>query len=385
MKTILELKRARFEAQKKYNAIGDKVQAENRSLTAEELNEVEALETEIRSLDVAIKVASDQTENRGMAERMAKFDTIHEMCEEIRAVMRKEKDEAHINLRAAITAMNSTTTAAAQASFVEGVIAPLQNTIHKLVGTKIRTGMKYGAKWVVPGIISATINDEAVELTASQIPMSALSTSPKDVGVQVNATNQALEFSDIDLISEVILPAIQSALETIVNKWMFSTTAIATGCAGAFVNVDSKNKVSFAGAVPTYKELQQLIGKVRARGVQNDGTFAFVMSSGMAAELRGTSRDTGSGRMIIEDDKINGIPVFETEDIENGNTGAAKYIGFGRFSDHLIGQFGDVTMKFDNSSAKVAAANLAYWTVHMFLDQKVLRQEAFALGTAKVS
>jgi HK97 family phage major capsid protein len=166
---------------------------------------------------------------------------------------------------------------------------------------------------------------------------------------------------------------------------MFSTTAIATGCAGAFVNVDSKNKVSFAGAVPTYKELQQLIGKVRARGVQNDGTFAFVMSSGMAAELRGTSRDTGSGRMIIEDDKINGIPVFETEDIENGNTGAAKYIGFGRFSDHLIGQFGDVTMKFDNSSAKVAAANLAYWTVHMFLDQKVLRQEAFALGTAKVS
>ena len=379
MKTILELKRARFEAQKKYNAIGDKVQAENRSLTAEELNEVEALETEIRSLDVAIKVASSETEQRGMAERMAKFDTIHEMCEEVRAMMRGERNKVEINLRAAITAMTSTTTAAAQASFVEGVIAPLQNTIHKLVGTKIRTNMKYGAKWVVPGVVEATIADEAVELTAKQVPLSQLNTAPKRVGVQVNATNQALEYSDIDLVSEVILPSIQNAIETIVNKWMFSTTAVATGCEGAFVNVDTKNKLNFAGAYPTYAELQQLIGKVRARGVKNDGTFAFVMTSAMAAELRGTSRDAGSGRFVIEDDKINGIPVFETEEID------AKCIGFGRFSDYLVGQFGNVELKFDNSSKAAAAADAAYWTVNMYMDQKVLRPEAFALGTAKVS
>ena len=42
-------------------------------------------------------------------------------------------------------------------------------------------------------------------------------------------------------------------------------------------------------------------------------------------------------------------------------------------------------MSFDNTSAKVAAAGLAYWTVEMSMDQKVLRPEAFALGTAKVS
>lgn len=383
--TILELRTKLFEAQKKYNAIGDKVEAENRSLTKEELMEIEALETEIRSLEVAVKTAASKNENRGLAEKMANDEKVHEMCEEIRAAMRGEKKFVDINLRAAVTAMNSTTTAASQASFVEGVIAPLQNTIHKLVGTKIRTGMKYGAKWVVPGIVEASINDEAVEIAAKQIPMSALNTAPKRVSVQVNSTNQALDYSDIDLVSEVILPAIQSAMDNIVNKWMFSTTAVATGCEGAFVNVDSKNKVSFAGAVPTYKELQELIGKVRARGVQNDGTFAFVMSSSMAAELRGTSRDSGSGRFIIEDDKINGIPVFETEEIESGNTGAAKYIGFGRFSDYLIGQFGEVRMSFDNTSAKVAAAGLAYWTIEMNLDQKVLRPEAFALGTAKVS
>lgn len=377
---LTELQKRRFELQKRSNEITDAVEARGTKMTDEELVEMEAINNELRSIKAMM-------EARELAPALAKNAVIHDMCEEIRAVMRKEKDEAHINLRAAataVTAMNSTTTAAAQASFVEGVIAPLQNTIHKLVGTKIRTGMKHGAKWVVPGVISATINDEAVELAATQISMSALSTSPKDVGVQVNSTNQALEYSDIDLITEVILPAIQTALETIVNKWMFSTTAVATGCAGVFVNVETKNRVTFASTAPTYKELQKLIGKVRARGVKNDGTFAFVMSSEMAAELRGTSRDTGSGRMIIEDDKISGIPVFETEDIENGNNGAAKYVGFGRFSDHLIGQFGDVTLRFDNSSAKVAAANLAYWTVHMFLDQKVLRQEAFALGTATI-
>ena len=375
---LTELQKRRFELQKRSNEITDAVEARGTKMTDEELVEMEAINNELRSIKA-------MAEARELAPALAKNAVIHDMCEEVRAVMRGEKKEATINLRAAVTAMTSTSTAAAQASFVEGVIAPLHNTIHKLVGTKIRTGMKYGAKWVVPGVVTATINDEAVELTASQIPMSALNTAPKNVGVQVNSTNQALEYSDIDLISEVILPAIQSAIETIVNKWMFSTTAVATGCEGAFVNVDSKNKVSFAGAAPTYKELQQLISKVRARGVQNDGTFAFVMSSAMAAELRGTSRDSGSGRMIIEDDKINGIPVFETEDIENGNTGAPKYIGFGRFSDYLVGQFGDVRMAFDNSSAKVAAADLAYWTVHLNMDQKVLRPEAFALGTAKVS
>ena len=384
--TILEqLEKARFEAQKKYDALGDKVQAENRSLTAEELAEARALESEIESYNVAIRSAKNKTENRELAEQMAKMKDMHDLCEEVRAVIRKEKAFVDINLRAAVTAMNSANTAAAQASFVEGVIAPLSNTIHKLVGTKIRTNMKYGAKWVVPGIVEASINDEAVEIAAKQVPLSQLNTAPKRVSVQVNSTNQALDYSDIDLISEVILPAIQSAMDNIVNKWMFSTTAVATGCEGAFVNVDSKNKVSFAGAAPTYKELQTLISKVRARGVQNDGTFAFVMSSGMAAELRGTSRDAGSGRFIIEDDKINGIPVFETEEIESGNTGAAKYVGLGRFSDYLIGQFGDVRMSFDNTSAKVAAAGLAYWTVEMNMDQKVLRPEAFALGTAKVS
>lgn len=375
--TILELRQKLFEAQKKYNAIGDKVEAENRSLTKEELMEAEALESEIRSLCVAIKAA--ESKNERMAEQMAQDSAIHNMCEEVRSMMRGERKKVDINLRAAVTAMNSTTTAAAQATFVDGVIAPLQDTIHKLVGTKIRTNMKFGAKWVVPGVVEATIADEAVELTAKQVPLSQLNTAPKRVGVQVNATNQALEYSDIDLISEVILPAIQKAIETIVNKWMFSTTAVATGCQGAFVSVDSKNKLTFAGAYPTYAEVQKLIGLVRARGVKNDGTFAFVMTSAMAAELRGTSRDAGSGRFIIEDDKINGIPVFETEEID------AKCIGFGRFSDYLIGQFGNVELKFDNSSKDAAAADVAYWTVNMYMDQKTLRQEAFALGTAKAS
>lgn len=374
--TILELRQKLFEAQKKYNAIGDKVETENRSLTKEELMEADALECEIRSLGVAIKTATNKNETE--AEQMKRSKEIHDMCEEVRSMMRGERKQVNINLRA-VTAMTSATTTAAQTTYVDGVIAPLQNTIHKLVGTKIRTNMKFGAKWVVPGVVEATIADEAVALTAKQVPVSALNTAPKRIGVQVNATNQALEYSDIELVSDVILPAIQNAIETVVNKWMFSATAVATGCAGAFVNVDSKNKVSFAGVVPTYAELQKLVGTVRARGVKNDGTFAFVMTSAMAAELRGTSRDAGSGRFIIEDDKINGIPVFETEEI------AATNIGFGRFSDYLIGQFGSVELKFDNSSHDAAAADVAYWTVNMYMDQKALRQESFALGTVKAS
>ena len=365
-----------FELQKRSDEIADAVDARGNKFTDEELVEMEAINKEIRGIKA-------MEERKNLSTKVANDATIHEMCEEFRAMMRGEKKEVAINLRAAVTAMNSITTAAAQSTFVEGVLAPLGGTIHKLVGTKIRTNMKVGGKWVIPGNVAAKINGEAVKEVAQQISLDKLTTNPKRVSIQVNASNQALNYSDVDLVNEVILPAIQNAIEEIVNLWMFSTTAIAGSNGGAFVG--TKNAVAFAAATPTYKEICKLVGTIRKNSVKNDGTFAFVMSSMMAADLRATPRDAGSGRMIIENDAIDGIPVFETEAIENGNTGAPKYIGFGRFSDYLIGQFGDVRFRVDDSSADVAAADLIYWTVNMDMDQKVLRPEAFGLGTAKVS
>lgn len=365
-----------FELQKRSDEIADAVEARGNKFTDEELVEMEAINKEIRGIKA-------MEERKNLSTKVANDATIHEMCEEFRSMMRGEKKEVSINLRAAVTAMTSSTTAAAQSTFVEGVLAPLSGTIHKLVGTKIRTNMKVGGKWVIPGNVAAKINGEAVKEVAQQISLDQLTTNPKRVSIQVNASNQALNYSDVDLVNEVILPAIQNAIEEIVNLWMFSTTAISGSNGGAFVG--TKNAVPFAAATPTYKEICKLVGTIRKNGVKNDGTFAFVMSSMMAADLRATPRDAGSGRMIIENDAIDGIPVFETEAIENGNTGAPKYIGFGRYSDYLIGQFGDVRFRVDDSSADVAAADLIYWTVNMDMDQKVLRPEAFGLGTAKVS
>lgn len=365
-----------FELQKRSDEIADAVEARGMKFTDEELVEMEAINKELRGY-AALE------ERKKLSPQIAQQDSIHEMCEEFRAMMRGERKEMDINLRAAVTAMNTSTTAAAQTSFVEGVLAPLSGTIHKLVGTKIRTNMKVGGKWVIPGNVTAKINGEAVKEVAQQIPLDQLNTSPKRVSIQVNASNQAIEYSDVDLVNEVILPAIQNAIEQIVNLWMFSTTAIAGSNGGAFVG--TKNTVAAAAATPTYKEIQKLVGAIRKNKVKNDGTFAFVMSSMMAADLRATSRDAGSGRMIIENDAIDGIPVFETEDIENGNTGVPKYIGFGRYSDYLIGQFGNVRFRVDDSSADVAAADLIYWTVNMDMDQKVLRPEAFGLLTTKTA
>lgn len=365
-----------FELKKRSDEIADAVEARGMKFTDEELVEMESINKELRGY-AALE------ERKRNNPQVAQQETIHEMCEEFRAMMRGERKEMDINLRAAVTAMNTTTTAAAQTSFVEGVLAPLSGTIHKLVGTKIRTNMKVGGKWVIPGNVTAKINGEAVKEVAQQIPLDQLNTSPKRVSIQVNASNQAVEYSDVDLVNEVILPAIQNAIEQIVNLWMFSTTAIAGSNGGAFVG--TKNTVTAAAATPTYKEIQKLVGTIRKNKVKNDGTFAFIMSSMMASDLRATSRDAGSGRMIIENDAIDGIPVFETEDIENGNTGVPKYIGFGRYSDYLIGQFGNVRFRVDDSSADVASADLIYWTVNMDMDQKVLRPEAFGLLTTQTA
>ena len=85
------------------------------------------------------------------------------------------------------------------------------------------------------------------------------------------------------------------------------------------------DNVQFADAVPTYKELAQMKGKVYNAGVENDGTSAYVMTPEMYAILEATSRDAGSGRMIIEDGKIAGVPVFQTAHINGIGFGVCRF------------------------------------------------------------
>jgi hypothetical protein len=134
--------------------------------------------------------------------------------------------------------------------------------------------------------------------------------------------------------------------------------------------------IQFAGATPTFKELMAMKGLVMAKGVENDGTAAFVMSAYMMAELEATPRDAGSGLMVVENGRIGGIPVFCTNDIDAGDK---SYVGFGIWSNELLGQFGD--MRYIVDPVSCADEDSIKHTLNAEWAMTTYRQEAFVLGS----
>ena len=178
------------------------------------------------------------------------------------------------------------------------------------------------------------------------------------------------------------------AVSRSMNRWLLQATPIISGVHGAMSYDASKNaiqKIEFAGTVPTYAELVRMRGMVQKEGAYNDGSYAYTMSGAMAAELEATRRFDSGDTPILVDGKISGIPVLMSEYIEA--TGSDRFnetpqhVGFGRWSDVIIGQFGSMKLTIDPySQAKEGIVNIvldSHWSVDL------IRKSSFVIGTVK--
>ena len=95
------------------------------------------------------------------------------------------------------------------------------------------------------------------------------------------------------------------------------------------------------------------------------------MSYAQKAEFETTPKDAGSGIMICENDKILGLPVFCTPEIEDG------YIGLGDFSYLAAGFFGNLSFIVDPYT--LSRENSVDFVLNNNFGMVVLRKEAFAL------
>lgn len=155
---------------------------------------------------------------------------------------------------------------------------------------------------------------------------------------------------------------------------MFQPTAVAANAAGCFVA--PKTALNYI-TQPSYADIVGLRGSVNATGVIPDETGGYVCSNAMAATLQATPKDAGSGRMIMEDGKIDGIPVFITEYI------GQNIVGFGYFSYEMVGQFGEMRITVDPYTK--AGSNATRFVLNTEFDMKSARSEAFGKITKKTS
>lgn len=381
--TKKELQNRRSEIVRSLNNYCDTIAQEKRNFTDEEKQTVRELENEKDSIEIALRNFDNRRE-------YVIADAISEACSAIRSLAKREMSEAEFDFRAVTNATTTTSVLGVATESTVGVIDPLEKgLVLDSIGAQIRTDIARGGKWAVVAPVEAQFEGEAVESTAKKIDVTKKATNPHRITIPVFVSNQALAMGDVDLMNRVIIPNMNRGIRRVLNPWMLQTTAYNSthGAEGVFVK--AATKVTFAGAVPTYAELLALRGKVRAKGIEVDGSERYVMSSLMASTLAATPISAGNPRMIIEDGKIAGIPVVESEYIENGNsaleTKGPKYVGFGRFSDLVVAQFGPARLTIDSTSHAAGSADGVYIDINVDYDLVSLYNEAFGLGTATIS
>lgn len=254
------------------------------------------------------------------------------------------------------------------------IVEPLYNkTILSAIGAPLLTGLKGNHQWPVVEAFHATINDEGAALGDTKIPLSKLIAKPERLGIAVPITREALNETDnlVQLVATQYMPV---AIAELMNKIMFSPVKVngATDLVGPYIpaNMVEGNCKSYSGDAPTLKEIVALKSAVLGKNIKGDG-ICYVMNETTKGELEATPKWDGANVAIIDDNgKINGVPVFTTNEVADG------VIYFGAFKYAPQGLFGDMVFIVDPYSK--ARNNAIDCVLNVDYAISVLRQEAFA-------
>lgn len=371
------------EAQKRYNeiaeefrAMADTLEKEKRGYTADEQKHVDELRAEqdrisarLRSEEFAenLTPAQSAAQRLAEAERAIRENVKRGVSTTIRLV---RENPSPVPSEPTITDINVANAGNIVRINLQDVLMPLQEgLILDKVGLPLMTGLVGEYVWPVASMVEATIGGDNMELTEQKISLSALKAVPDTIGVTCGVTRRTINQSG-GIIETIVKNLLPMAVAKALNKAMFGTTAAtgATNLVGPFIG---KSPTMIA---KTYADINKLKAAVLKSGVEGEH-MAWVMTKSTKAILEATSKDTGSGIMICENDMIAGIPVFTTEFIGD------DYIGIGDFTYQPVGQFGDFSFIVDPYTE--ARKDVVQFTLHVDFGTKTLRSDAFVLGKFK--
>lgn len=361
------------------NAIADKVAAEKREMSAEENVEYQRLQSDFHKIgrEIAMNVDVVNMKNAQPREEKSANQLMREALREA-----KRDGQAEFALKREITTSTIDTGGLIPLT-IKDILPPLEmGLIFDKIGVPIQTGVTGNLQWPVMGDGEAEILGETEELTDSTVDFSKINAVKTRMGVSFTVTNQAINDSDVDLVA-LIQQEARQRFRRVLNRVMFSHQDFTGNFHGPFAG--AKAQGTFAGAVPTYKELLEMKGKVAETGVEMEG-FCYVMSETMKAALEATPIDAGSGRMVIENGSIAGYPVFTTAYINYGsdkNKADVEYVAAGVYTYLAVNQYGELRMVVDPYTK--AKKDEVVITLNADWSMTTLRKEAFALYKTKTA
>lgn len=355
-------------------AIVDKAESEKRSLSAEENTQYQKLQSEFNKYTREIQMNVDAVNmlKQTPVETKSNNTLLREAF-----INAKKEGKAEFVIQREINTTATIDEGGLIPLTVKDVLPPLEmGLIYDQIGVPVQTGVVGDLQWPVLGSVEAEIVGETIALTDKTLDLSKISAVQKRIGITFTVSNQAINNSTVDLVA-LIQQQARAGLRRTLNRAMFSHENFTGQFHGPYAGANANG--TFAGAVPTYKELLAMKGAVAETGIEMIG-FCYVMSEAMKATLEATPIDAGSGRMIIENGRIAGYPVFTTEFINYGSNETkadVEYIAAGVYGYLALNQHGELRMVVDPyTQAKKDCVSI---TLNSDWSLTTLRSEAFAL------
>lgn len=184
--------------------------------------------------------------------------------------------------------------------------------------------------------------------------------SPKRLTAYLDISKQFLiqdSVSAEEMLKNDIVRALAEKLESTI---LGNAVGSSTQPAGIFklITPATGAAATYAGTVAMEKALDEN---------NATGNFSYIVSPAVKATLRTAAKDSGSGLFTMENDEINGIPVYCT----NSCAGAVV----GNFEDYVIAQWGGIDLTVDPYTQ--ASNGKVRLVINAYFDAKPRRTESF--------
>lgn len=362
------------------NSMLDNAEKEQRKLTEDETTRFEALNTEIRNLDIQIidikketkevrkmgkfsllKAINDIANNRQLDERA--LEVVNQGITEMRKAGQNYSGQIQLPLEE-----RATVQASVEGQGAETVAEDLLNILEPLRAKLVLA--QAGASYMT-GLVG---NISIPAYSGSQVTWEGETASAKDgagtfteVKLEPHRLTAYIDLSKQFLIQDSV-SAEEMLKRDIVNAIANKLEATILG-SETIVNAPEGllNGVVADSEAITYEDIVAMETELEEANVRGD--IKFVVSPSAKAKLKTTKLDAGSGKFAMEGNEVNGYPVLCTSAV------AGKGVIYGNFNDLVIGQWGGIDLTVDPYTQ--AANGKVRLVINAYFDAKPRRAESF--------
>lgn len=374
-----ELIKKKQELVEQMRSISEKAKSEKRSLTSEERESFDQIETEVRALNAKISLEEDKRQEEIRSRGAAPMEVRKRFVDMVLQSVSDMKG-SEISVRAVNT--ESIFHDASVPVLYQELLQPLEKglILHDL-GVRILFGVQGEPMWPEATAFEASVVGETEKVSDTTLAYKTRKATPKRISASIPVSRRAINQPNFNLYDQ-IMGGLGMAVARKLNHILCDTTAHGE-FKSPFVDIDSSQKIVHGSAgVYTRKDILDIEHLVLDKMIDAmSEKSSFIINTKMMSILENTLESKTSTRFLLE-------RFFENGKRKGGmvghNTSFSNYVGdgnilFGDFTYLGLPQFGDISIVVDPYSR--STENTVVFTINTEMDMVAIRPEAFGLSS----